>query len=72
MKPVVATTMQLGIRSILYLDDMLIMDQDKNRVERQLATAAELLISLGFIINLKKSVMVLTQEIQFLGFSLDS
>ena len=56
---------------ILYLDDMLIMDQDKDRVERQLATAVEFLISLGFIINLKKSVTVPSQEIQFLGFSLD-
>ena len=72
MKPVVATMRQLGIRLILYLDDMLIMDQDKNRVERQLATAVELLISLGFITNLKKSVTVPTQEIQFLVFSLDS
>ena len=51
---------------------MLITDQDKDRVERQLATAVELLISLGLIINLKKSFTVATQEMQFLGFSLDS
>lgn len=57
---------------MLYLDDMLIMDQDRDRVERQLATAVELLISLGFIGNLKKSVTMPTQEIQFLGFSLNS
>ena len=71
MMPVVATMRQLGIRLILYLDDMLIMDQDKDRVERQLATTVEFLISLGFIINLKKSVTVPSQVIQFLGFSLD-
>ena len=34
MNPVVATMRQLGIRLILYLGDMLIIDQDKDRVER--------------------------------------
>ena len=72
MKPVVATMRQLGIRLILYLNDMLIMDQDKDRVEWQLPTAVELLISLRFIVNLKKSDTVPSQEIQFLGFSLNS
>ena len=72
MKPVIATMRRLGIRLILYLNDMLIKDQSIDRVKCSLATAVEVLISLGFIINLKKSVTVPAQEIQFLGFSLDS
>ena len=51
---------------------MLIVDQSKVRLKLNLATAKELLTSLGFVINLNKSVIVPTQEMQFLGFSLDS
>ena len=37
-----------------------------------LATAMELLVALGFIINLKKSTLTSTQELEFLGFLLNS
>ena len=50
---------------------MLIMSKSKE-VSRHLATAVELLIALGFIINLKKSVLSPTQELEFLGFILNS
>ena len=72
MKPVVSILRRLGIRSILYLDDMLIMSRSKEEARRHLATAVELLIALGFIINLKKSVLSPTQELEFLGFVLNS
>ena len=49
MKPLVATLRKLGIRVILYLDDMLVMAPTKE-VRKHLATA------LGFAINTKKSV----------------
>ena len=72
MKPVVSTLRKLGIRSILYLDDMLIMTRSKEEARRHLATAMELLVALGFIINLKKSTLSPTQELEFLGFLLNS
>ena len=72
MKPVVSTLRKLGIRSILYLDDMLIMARSKEEARRHLATAMELLVALGFIINLKKSTLSPTQELEFLGFLLNS
>ena len=72
IKPVVSTLRKLGIRSILYLDDTLIMARSKEEARRHLATAMELLVALGFIINLKKSTLSPTQELEFLGFLLNS
>ena len=72
LKPVVSTLRKLGIRIILYLDDMLIMSRSKEETRRNLATTVELLIALGFIVNLKKSVLSPVQELEFLGFILNS
>lgn len=69
MKPVVAILRKLGIRVILY---MLIMAPTKEEVRKHLATALELLIALGFVINTKKSVTRPDQVMEFLRFVLDS
>ena len=72
LKPAVALLRKLGIRCILYLDDMLIMAQSKRALLGHLATAINPLVSLGFIINLDKSVIKPTRLIEFLGFLLNS
>ena len=72
LKPVVSTLRRLGIRLILYLDDMLIMAQCRDEMRTHLATAMELLCALGFIINMKKSVFTPARTIEFLGFTVDS
>lgn len=72
MKPVVALMRKLAIQVILYLDDMLIMAQREAEIKGCLATALEILTALGFVINLPKSVTTPTQEMEFLGFQLDS
>ena len=72
MKPVVATLRNLGIRLIIYLDDLLILADSEQAARLHLATAMNLLESLGFIINLKKSVLTPVQTIEFLGMSVDS
>jgi hypothetical protein len=72
LKPAVAILRRLGIRVVLYLDDMLIMAGSKEEARRHLATAMHLLTALGFIINLNKSVLTPTQKVVFLGFCLDS
>ena len=48
------------------------MSRSKEEARKHLATAVELLIALGFIINMKKSVLSPTQELEFLGFVLNS
>ena len=72
LKPAVAILRRLGIRVVLYLDDMLIMANSKEEARLHLATAMHLLTALGFILNLNKSVSTPTQKVVFLGFCLDS
>ena len=72
MKPVVATLRKLGIRVVLYLDDMLIMANSQNKARDHCQWAIYLLMSLGFILNMEKSMWSPRQQIEFLGFRLDS
>ena len=72
MKPVMATLWSLGIRLIIYLDDLLILADSEQTARLHLATAQSLLENLGFVINLKKSVLSPVQKIEFLGMTVDS
>ena len=72
MKPVVATLRKLGIRVVLYLVDMLIMANSQNKARDHCQWAIYLLMSLGFILNMEKSMWFPRQQIEFLGFRLDS
>jgi hypothetical protein len=72
MKPLPATLRSLSIRTIVYLDDMLIMASTRDGAERHLASALELLVALGFMVNMRKSVVQPTQVMEFLGYVLDS
>ena len=71
-KPISSILRKLGIRLILYLDDMLIMSRTQAEAAANLSTVMTLLIGLGFIINLKKSVLTPTQQLEFLGFTVNS
>ena len=68
LKPVVALLRRAGIRLIIYLDDLLFMNQSKEGLGLDMVTARYLLENLGFVINLEKSCFVLTQNMEFLGF----
>ena len=72
IKPVVALLRQLGIRLIVYLDDMLIMAQSRDIALQHASTALDLLQGLGFMINYLKSVLVPSTRMEFLGFVVDS
>ena len=62
-----------GIRLIVYLDDWFIVNPDKIQLLSDRKKIINLLVSLGFIINLTKSTLVPTQHIVYLGavFRLD-
>ena len=51
---------------------MILLNQSSHMLLRDLTSLRWLLENLGFIINWKKSVWALTQEIQYLGFLIDS
>ena len=56
-----------GIRTIIYLDDMLIIGRIKEETRAQRDTDIALLQCLEFEINQSKSLMTLVQEMKFLG-----
>ena len=56
LKPVVALLCRLGLRLIVYLDDIILFTQTPNRILQDRDTTLWLLQQLGFVINWKKSV----------------
>ena len=59
-KPIVSTLRRLGIRMSLYLDDMLLMADSVQEARAYLRTAIEILVALGFVINMEKSTYIPT------------
>jgi hypothetical protein len=72
MKPVVGALRQRGIRLIIYLDDILIMAESHDLALHHAASTLNLLEGLGFIVNYRKSQLLPCQEMEFLGFLIDS
>ena len=72
LKPVVGFLRCQGIRLVIFLDDMLVLTQSKEDLVPQMDQIAQLFNLLGFLINHEKSQLNPTQQIQFLGFLIDS
>lgn len=56
-----------GYRVVVYLDDFLIANQDRNKLTIQAAEAIHLLESLGWHINYQKCKLDPTQQLEYLG-----
>ena len=72
LKPVIAFLRRLGIRIIIYLDDMIILNQCPSRLRQDRNSLLLLLTLLGFAINWKKSSLTPVQTMEFLGFNIHS
>jgi hypothetical protein len=72
LKTVMAFLRRQGIRLVIYLDDILILNESKSGLEADINTVIDLLQSLGFLINWEKSIVVPTQTIEYLGLIVDS
>ena len=72
MKPIVALLRRLGLRIIIYLDDMILLNQTESGLLRDRDSLLYLLMLLGFAINWKKSFLVPTQTLEFLGFTINT
>ena len=68
LKPVMSLLLRTGIRLIIYLDDVLLMNASETGLQEDMHTAQYLLQNLGFVINLEKSCFQPTQQLEFLGF----
>jgi Reverse transcriptase (RNA-dependent DNA polymerase) len=72
LKPVVSALRRTGIRLVIYLDDIIVMNESREGVISDVTAAINLLISLGFLINWEKSVLLPSQSLEFLGLVIDS
>ena len=60
------------MRLIIYLDDILVMNQTKQGALEDGKKLSDVLESVGFLKNLKKSTLTPVQGIEFLMFIIDS
>ena len=72
LKPVSNFLNYIGIISIIYLDDLLIMNMDYDTLQAHTSILCQTLMYLGFLPNLEKSSKAPSHQIEFLGFILDS
>ena len=63
---------RIGVRLVIYLDDILIIGRTREETIALRDTLILLLQCLGMVINQKKSVMTPVQEIEFLGMIVNS
>ena len=71
-KPVTAVLREMGIRLIIYIDDMLIIVESETLLKDHIQGIIYLLENLGFVINFPKSLLEPKKIIEFLGFLVDS
>ena len=72
LKPIFAKLRTEGYVSVYYLDDTWLMGTSKEECELNVERTCQELTSCGFIINVEKSAFEPSQQIQFLGFCIDS
>ena len=72
LRPVAAQLRELGVRIIVYIDDILIIAETPELLRDHTMGLIYLLENLGFILDHKKFVLEPTKLIDFLGFMVDS
>ena len=72
LKPAIELLRTLRIRLVIYMDDMLLMACSEQLIQEHTYTALFLQENLGFTINNKKSSLSPSQQIDFLGMTVDS
>ena len=72
MKPVFGTLRQLGYQSVVYLDDSFLQGLSYRECRLNGMITTRVLLALGFTIHPSKSVLDPVQEMEFLGFLVNS
>ena len=72
LKPVVEMLRSMGLRVVMYIEDMLLMASSNDSLMDHIHLTLFLLENTGFVINEKKSLLKPTQEIEFLGMIINS
>jgi hypothetical protein len=63
---------KFGVAITGYIDDTFLVDPSFNNCAYSTQSSAHLFQELGFMINFKKSVLQPTQQLEYLGFIIDS
>lgn len=72
LKPVYATLHQLGYINMGYIDDSILIGDDYEECSENIKVTKDLVESVGFTVNDKKSVFIPVQKLHFLGFFINS
>ena len=72
LKPALAYLRSRGHTIICYIDDCLLVSNDKDHLLKGINDALSLFDNLGLTINLEKSVLIPTHSIEYLGVIIDS
>jgi ribonuclease HI len=72
LAPVVGYLHQHGIHLYPYLDDCLLVGKTKEQLLHAIQFTLKILTRLEFLINQKKSQLLMTQQIQFLGMNINT
>ncbi len=72
LKPVMGVLRRLGIRILIYLDDIILLNQDPEVLIHDRDSTIWILQSLGFIINWEKSSLIPKKKVQYLGWVINS
>lgn len=72
MKPVMRKLRRLGFTSVIYLDDIWLIEKSYEKCLQSIKATLKLLSSLGFCINETKCQLSPSQSCKFLGFILNS
>ena len=72
LKPVFSSLRKMGFCNSTYIDDSLLKSEDKHSCSENILQTLELVDNLGFTVHPKKSILVPTQEIVFVGFVINS
>ena len=72
LKPVAALGRELGMRLVVYIDDILLMAESQESARDQASALIYLLQCLGFTINKEKTISEPCQTLEFLGFTVNT
>ena len=71
-RPVLAFLRKMGMRLVIYIDDIIILNQSCMALLQDRDMVVILLQCLGFVINWTKSQLEPTQSLEYLGFPVNS
>ena len=72
LRPAMRLFRRLVIRLLIYLDDLILLNQSSENLIVDTTTVIWILQHLGFVINWKKSLPVPQQQMEYLGFNIKS